>query len=106
MSTYSAPLRDMRFVLFEVFAAESLWARLPATAEVNRELADAILEESAKIAGDLIAPLNSSGDEEGVRWQDGEVSTPAGFKEAFRTYSEGGWIGLSGNPDFGGQGMP
>jgi 3-(methylsulfanyl)propanoyl-CoA dehydrogenase len=106
MSTYSAPLRDMRFVLFEVFDAETLWSRLPATAEVNRELADAVLEESAKIAGDLIAPLNSSGDEEGVHWHDGDVTTPAGFKEAFKTYSEGGWIGLSGNPAYSGQGMP
>lgn len=106
MPTYTAPLRDMRFVLFEVFDAESLWARLPATAEVNRELADAVLEESAKIAADLIAPLNSSGDEEGVKWKDGDVTTPAGFKEAFETYAEGGWIGLSGNPDYGGQGMP
>lgn len=106
MPTYTAPLRDMRFVLFEVFAAEALWSRLPATSEVNRELADAVLEESAKIAGDLIAPLNGSGDEEGVKWVDGDVITPAGFKEAFSTYAEGGWIGLSGNPDFGGQGMP
>jgi alkylation response protein AidB-like acyl-CoA dehydrogenase len=106
MPAYTAPLRDMRFVLFEVFDAESLWARLPATAEVNRELADAVLEGSAKISADLIAPLNGSGDEEGVRWVDGDVFTPAGFKEAFATYSEGGWIGLSGNPEYGGQGMP
>jgi alkylation response protein AidB-like acyl-CoA dehydrogenase len=106
MPAYTAPLRDMRFVLFEVFDAEALWARLPATAEVNRELADAVLEESAKISADLIAPLNSSGDEEGVRWVDGDVFTPVGFKEAFATYREGGWIGLSGNPEYGGQGMP
>jgi len=106
MPTYSAPLRDMRFVLFEVFDAEALWARLPATAEVNRELADAVLEESAKIAGELIAPLNSSGDEEGVQWHDGDVTTPAGFKAAFKTYGESGWMGLSGNPAYGGQGMP
>ncbi|HSB96909.1 MAG TPA: acyl-CoA dehydrogenase family protein, partial [Spongiibacteraceae bacterium] len=106
MPTYSAPLRDMRFVLFEVFGAEALWARLPATAEVNRELADAVLEESAKMAGELIAPLNSSGDEEGVHWHDGDVTTPAGFKAAFKTYGEGGWMGLSGNPAYGGQGMP
>jgi alkylation response protein AidB-like acyl-CoA dehydrogenase len=106
MPAYNAPLRDMRFVLFEVFDAESLWARLPATAEVNRELADAVLEGSAQIASELIAPLNSSGDEEGVRWEDGDVFTPAGFKDAFATYRAGGWIGLSGNPEYGGQGMP
>ena len=106
MPAYVAPLRDMRFVLFEVFDAEALWGRLPATAEVNRELADAVLEGSAKISSELIAPLNGSGDEEGVRWVDGDVFTPAGFTAAFSTYSDGGWIGLSGNPEYGGQGMP
>jgi len=106
MPDYSAPLRDMRFVLFELFDAEALWARYPRTAEVTRELADAVLEESAKIAGEVLAPLNLSGDEEGVQWHDGAVTTPAGFKEAFHLYGEGGWIGLSGDPEYGGQGMP
>jgi alkylation response protein AidB-like acyl-CoA dehydrogenase len=106
MANYAAPLRDMRFVLFELFDAETLWASLPETSEVNRELADAVLEESAKICGELIAPLNLSGDAEGVHWHDGEVTTPKGFKEAFSTYRDGGWIGLSGDPAYGGQGMP
>jgi alkylation response protein AidB-like acyl-CoA dehydrogenase len=106
MPNYVAPLRDMRFVLFELFAAEALWASLPATAEVTRELADAVLEESAKICGELLAPLNLSGDEEGVHWSDGVVTTPKGFKAAFNTYRDGGWIGLSGEPAYGGQGMP
>ena len=66
MPDYSAPLRDMRFVLFELFDAEALWARYPRTAEVTRELADAVLEESAKIAGEVLAPLNLSGDEEEI----------------------------------------
>ena len=67
MPEYKAPLRDMQFVLHEVFKAEQLWQSLPGTEEVNRELADAILEESAKINENLIAPLSQSGHEEGVK---------------------------------------
>lgn len=107
MPEYNAPLRDMRFVLHEVFEAPGLWARLPALAEtVDAETADAILEEAAKVTGGLIAPLNRSGDEEGAQWANGIVSTPAGFKQAYATYIEGGWVGLSGNPQHGGMGMP
>ncbi|TBU95832.1 acyl-CoA dehydrogenase C-terminal domain-containing protein [Phytopseudomonas dryadis] len=107
MPDYNAPLRDMRFVLHEVFDAPSLWARLPALAEtVDATTADAILEEAAKVTGSLIAPLNRSGDEEGAHWQDGIVTTPQGFKEAYATYIGGGWVGLSGNPAYGGMGMP
>ncbi|MGV6477703.1 acyl-CoA dehydrogenase C-terminal domain-containing protein [Azotobacter vinelandii] len=107
MPEYHAPLRDMRFVLHEVFAADKLWARLPALAEtVDTETADAILEEAAKVTGELLAPLNRSGDEEGAHWNDGVVSTPAGFREAYATYIEGGWVGLAGNPAYGGLGMP
>ncbi|QNH07538.1 acyl-CoA dehydrogenase C-terminal domain-containing protein [Pseudomonas sp. B11D7D] len=107
MPEFNAPLRDMRFVLHEVFQAPSLWARLPALAEtVDADTADAILEEAAKVTGGLIAPLNRSGDEEGAQWIDGDVRTPAGFREAYATYTEGGWVGLSGNPQYGGMGMP
>ncbi|WP_342246785.1 acyl-CoA dehydrogenase C-terminal domain-containing protein [Pseudomonas sp. OTU5201] len=107
MPQYCAPLRDLRFVLHEVFDAPSIWARLPALAErVDADTADAILEEAAKVTGQLIAPLNRSGDEEGAQWQDGVVTTPTGFKQAYTTYIEGGWVGLSGNPDYAGMGMP
>ncbi|MFJ7882732.1 acyl-CoA dehydrogenase C-terminal domain-containing protein [Pseudomonas sp. NPDC096917] len=107
MPEFNAPLRDMRFVLHEVFEAPALWARMPALAEhVDADTADAILEEAAKVTRQLIAPLNRSGDEEGATWQDGKVSTPSGFKAAYDTYIEGGWVGLSGNPAFGGLGMP
>ena len=107
MPEFNAPLRDMRFVLHEVFQAPSLWARLPALAEtVDADTADAILEEAAKVTGNLIAPLNRSGDEEGAQWEDGDVRTPTGFREAYATYIEGGWVGLSGNPEYGGMGMP
>ena len=107
MPEFNAPLRDMRFVLHEVFEAPALWARLPALADhVDAETADAILEEAAKVTGQLIAPLNRSGDEEGAQWQATTVTTPSGFKAAYTTYIEGGWVGLSGNPEFGGMGMP
>ena len=107
MPEFNAPLRDMRFVLHEVFDAPALWARLPALADtVDAATADAILEEAAKVTSHLIAPLNRSGDEEGAQWLDGNVSTPIGFKQAYATYIEGGWVGLSGNTDFGGMGMP
>lgn len=106
MPAYKAPIRDMQFVLHEVFQAEALWQQWPALQEVNRELADAILEESAKINEGLIAPLSQPGDAEGVKWKDGVVITPAGYKEAFAKLAEGGWAGLSGEPQYGAQNMP
>ncbi|BCY04015.1 MAG: acyl-CoA dehydrogenase [Pseudomonas stutzeri] len=107
MADYQAPLRDMRFVLNEVFDAPKLWQALPALAEVvDAETADAILEEAGKITANSIAPLNRSGDEEGCRWDDGAVSTPAGYREAYQLYAEGGWVGVGGDPAFGGMGMP
>ena len=107
MPDFNAPLRDMRFVLHELFEAPALWARLPALADhVDADTSDAILEEAAKVTGQLIAPLNRSGDEQGAQWHAGQVTTPKGFKSAYDTYIEGGWVGLSGNPEFGGLGMP
>ncbi|CAI8898717.1 acyl-CoA dehydrogenase C-terminal domain-containing protein [Pseudomonas donghuensis] len=107
MPEFNAPLRDMRFVLHEVFHGPALWARLPALAErVDADTADAILEEAAKITGQLIAPLNRSGDEQGVAFEAGAVRTPDGFRQAWQTYRDGGWVGLAGNPAFGGLGMP
>ncbi|EPG7915622.1 acyl-CoA dehydrogenase C-terminal domain-containing protein [Pseudomonas aeruginosa] len=107
MPEYNAPLRDMRFLLNDVFDAPALWQRLPRLAErIDADTADAILEEAAKVTGGLLAPLNRSGDEEGAQWQDGAVRTPAGFREAYATYAEGGWVGLTGNPAHGGMGMP
>lgn len=107
MPEFNAPLRDMRFVLHEVFHGPALWARLPLLAErVDAETADAVLEEAAKITGQLIAPLNRSGDEQGVLFDNGQVRTPDGFAQAWQTYREGGWVGLAGNPEHGGLGMP
>ena len=107
MADYKAPLRDMRFVLNEVFNVSELWAQLPALAEtVDAETVEAILEEAGKVISKSIAPLSRNGDEEGCHWKDTVVTTPAGFVQAYQTYAEGGWVGVGGNPEFGGMGMP
>jgi len=107
MADYKPPLRDMRFVLNEVFDAASLWAQLPELAEtVDAETVEAILEEAGKVASRTIAPLNRSGDEEGCHWKDTVVTTPTGFPQAYQTYAEGGWVGVGGDPTYGGMGMP
>ena len=107
MAEYQAPLRDMRFVLYEVFDSASQWSQYPALSElIDRETADAILEEGAKLSSKTLSPLYRSGDEEGCSWLEGAVTTPSGYKEAYQLYAEGGWTGLSANPDFGGMGMP
>ncbi|MCB1614577.1 MAG: acyl-CoA dehydrogenase C-terminal domain-containing protein [Pseudomonadales bacterium] len=106
MSDYFPPLRHMQFLLNDVFEAPELWAAMPATQEVGPELVSAILEEGAKITSALIAPLSRIGDEEGARFDNGKVTTPEGFVDAYKKLAEGGWIGLGGNPEFGGQGLP
>ncbi len=107
MADYKAPLQEIRFVMNEVFDAPSLWASMPRLAErVDPDTADAIVEEAGKVTTNEIAPLNREGDEQGCKWDNGEVTTPEGFKEAYQTIVEGGWNGLGGNPEFGGMGMP
>ncbi|WP_277960628.1 acyl-CoA dehydrogenase C-terminal domain-containing protein [Pseudomonas sp. RIT-To-2] len=107
MADYKAPLRDMRFVLNEVFDVASLWAQLPGLAEVaDAETVEAILEEAGKVTSRSIAPLNRASDEEGCHWKDTVVTTPTGFPQAYQTYAEGGWVGVGGDPQYGGMGMP
>ena len=106
MLSYSPPVDDMAFVLFDVFDAEAEWARMPAFGNVDRSLALAVLREAGKLASEAMAPLYQSADAEGAHWQDGDVRAPSGFKDAFRALAEGGWFGVSGNPRFGGQGLP
>ena len=107
MADYKAPLRDMRFVLNEVFEVAKLWAELPALAEtVDAQTVEAILEEAGKVTSKSIAPLSRAADEEGCHWADGAVTTPAGFPQAYQTYAEGGWVGVGGDPSYGGMGMP
>jgi alkylation response protein AidB-like acyl-CoA dehydrogenase len=107
MTQYRAPLRDIQFLLHDVFAASKTWSELPFFADtVDADIASAVLEEGARLSSQVFAPLNHSGDEEGASWRDGQVTTPNGFKQAYQTYAEGGWVGIAGNPTFGGQGMP
>lgn len=106
MSDYKAPVRDMKFVLNEVLAADKLLATMPGTEEVNEELINSVLEEAGKVAESLLAPLNRRGDEEGCHFENGKVTTPTGFRDAYKTFAQGGWIGLAGDPAYGGQGMP
>lgn len=106
MANYKAPIQDMQFVLHDVFKADDLWASMPTTSEVTPDLVSAILEEGARVCENELFPINRQGDEEGCTWKDGEVTTPTGFKEAYATYAESGWLSLGGDPEFGGQGMP
>ena len=105
MLEYAAPIRDMQFVINELVGL----ARLQALAEfdeVTEDLTDAVLEEAAKLAGEVLAPLNRSGNEEGCRLEGDVVHTPHGWQDAYRTFCESGWNGLAMSPEYGGQGLP
>lgn len=106
MPVYNAPLRDIRFVRTELFKMEEFFQSCEHWSEINEELTDAIAVESAKFCEEVIAPLYAVGDREGCTLKDGEVTTPTGFKEAFKEYAAGGWPGLEGPVEFGGQGLP
>ncbi len=107
MASYQAPLRDMQFVLFELFEAHTIWQQeLQLELDIDEETAMAILSEGAKIAEQVLLPLIHSGDEAGAQYHNGEVATPKGFKEAYQQFVAGGWQALGGNPEFGGQGLP
>jgi 3-(methylsulfanyl)propanoyl-CoA dehydrogenase len=105
MPAYTAPLDDIRFVLFDLLKAETL-AELPGFADATQDLVEAVLEEAGKFAANELQPINHSGDEEGCRYENGTVTTPKGFKEAYAKFIEGGWTGLPCDPEFGGQGLP
>ncbi len=108
MPTYTPPLRDMQFVLHEVFKVTDEFKAMPAHAEVDADTINAVLEEAGKFAAGVAFPLNISGDTEGCKLdpQTHEVTPPKGFKEAYRQYVEGGWPALSCDPEYGGQGLP
>ncbi|TMH56115.1 MAG: acyl-CoA dehydrogenase [Betaproteobacteria bacterium] len=105
MSEYKAPLRDMHFVLHELAGLAEV-AKLPGYEEINAELVDQILEESAKFASGVLSPLNKPADKEGSKWDKGKVTTPKGFKEAYRQFVEAGWNALQAPAEHGGQGLP
>ncbi len=105
MSTYVAPLKDMRFVMQELAGLAEV-GKLPGFEEATPDTVDAILEEASKFSSQVLDPLNYSGDVEGSKWDDGAVRTPKGFKEAYRKYVEGGWGALPFDAAHGGQGLP
>jgi alkylation response protein AidB-like acyl-CoA dehydrogenase len=102
---YQAPVADMQFILHRLIPLTKI-NTLPGYEEVSDDLVNTILEEASKFAKEVLSPLNWTGDQEGCNYQDGEVQTPKGFKDAYAQYMEAGWISLAANPNFGGQGLP
>ncbi len=106
MPDYKAPLRDLRFVRNELLGYEAHYAKLPQGQDATPDMVDAILEEGAKFCQQVLSPLNRVGDEQGCTLTDAGVTTPAGFKEAYQQFVQGGWPSLAGDSEFGGQGLP
>lgn len=106
MPAYKAPLRDMQFTLFEVLEIDKHYQSLPGCEEASADMVQAIMEEGAKFSERVLAPLNQIGDREGCKFDNGVVTTPTGFKEAYQQYVEGGWPSLAHAPEHGGQGLP
>ncbi|GAC1675623.1 MAG: acyl-CoA dehydrogenase [Steroidobacteraceae bacterium] len=105
MHEYQAPLADMKFVLRELVDRDLL-AVLPGFEEMSLDVAEAVLDEAAKFAAGVLAPLNRSGDLQGARWEDGQVLTAEGWKEAYRRFVADGWAAVSCPAQFGGQNLP
>ena len=105
MPIYRAPLRDMQFVLHELYDSRDI-AALPGCAEFTPELLDSVLEEAGSFAEDILFPTNQPGDLAGCCLENGVVRTPQGVREAYNAFRDGGWTAMAGAPEFGGQGMP
>src|SRR5216683_1488950 len=106
MPIYKAPVEDVNFLLNDVFQIDR-YDNLPGFTDASADVREAILGEAAKLSEEVLQPLNRVGDLEGcTRHDDGSVTTPKGFKEAFRQVAEGGWLGLSAPTEYGGQGLP
>ena len=106
MPQYKAPMRDMRFLLNEVFDFAGHYAKLPSAEDATPDMVEAIMEGCATFCEEVLSPLNHSGDLEGCTFSNGEVTTPKGFKEAYAEYVAGGWQGLSHPKEYGGQELP
>ena len=106
MPSYKAPVADTMFLLTDVFGLHR-YENLPRFADAQIDVVEAVLSEGGKLAEEVLQPLNLSGDQEGCRrLPDGSVVTPKGFREAYKAYVEGGWVGIAGSPAYGGQGLP
>lgn len=106
MSEYKAPLKNIHFLVNDVFNFQEHYAQFPGYEDASPDMVEAILTECAKFCENELAPINQSGDKQGCRFDDGDVSTPDGFKEAYNLYVEGGWQSLSFSTEYGGQGLP
>jgi len=104
MPTYTAPVKDIQFVLHDLLGVST--SDIPGYDELEADFTGAVLEEAGKVASDVLAPINASGDVEGCTFENGLVTTPKGFREAFEVMKEGGWTGLDCDPQYGGQNMP
>ena len=105
MAEYVAPIKDMQFVLKHVVGLDQV-NTLPGWEDVTADVVDAILEEAGKLASEVLSPLNGTGDRTGAKWNDGAVTTPPGFRDAYLQYCAAGWNNILGPTDFGGQGLP
>ncbi len=106
MPTYNPPLQDIRFAMRDVLDFNAHYAQLPGAEDADPDTVDAILEEGAKFAREVLSPLNQIGDSQGCMWVNGDVKTPDGFREAYQQYVEGGWPSMAQSPELGGQGLP
>jgi alkylation response protein AidB-like acyl-CoA dehydrogenase len=104
MPSYTAPVKDMQFLLHDVLKISE--ADIPGYADLDRSFTEAVFDEAAKVAQDVLTPLNAVGDVEGCVLENGVVRTPKGFKAAFDQLREGGWMSLDAAPEYGGQGLP
>ena len=104
MPSYTAPTKDMQFLLHDVLKASEL--DVPGYEELESDFTSAVLEEAGKLASNVLVPLNAIGDQQGVTLENGVVRTPDGFQDAFEQMKEGGWTALDCDPEYGGQGMP
>jgi alkylation response protein AidB-like acyl-CoA dehydrogenase len=104
MPSYTAPTKDMQFLLHDVLKASEL--DVPGYEELEADFTSAVLEEAGKLASNVLVPLNATGDQQGVTLENGVVRTPDGFQDAFEQMKEGGWTALDCDPEYGGQGMP
>ena len=106
MPAYQPPLDDIRFAMRDVLQFDNHYSNLPGAEDADPETVDAILEEGAKFARDVLSPLNAVGDAQGCLWVSGEVKTPEGFRDAYQQYVDGGWPSIAQSTELGGQGLP